>query len=210
MEDDGGFDFGSFNRSFTTFNLTIYVPNTRIRGDVEYDSLLTVREAAPGSELATFDQHYFTLADAPPADLAAQRVTFSLTPASSAGDIAALFSEPPSIRPDGALKFALIPFVNGTYTATFRVTRSDRAPCVAGDELVSAGRSECRALPLTIVVVPVNQPPEFTMSSYFSVVESAGPQVRVCVCFVCVCCVCVTCVFMYARTFTAQPACLYM
>ncbi len=183
MEDDGGYDTGSYNRSFTAFNLSVYVPNTRIRGDVEYDSVLTVPEASQASNFAAFQEHYFTLADAPPAYAASQLITFTLTPTGPASDLAALFSEAPHVRPDGTLTFRLRPFASGTYTSTVRVARIDRPVCAAGDEMVSAGRGECRALPFTITVLPVNQPPEFTLPSFFSVVESSGPQVfTTCMC----------------------------
>jgi hypothetical protein len=186
IEDDGGFDLGSYNRSFSSFNLSIYVPNTRISGDVEYDSVLTVPEASQASNFAAFQEHYFTLAAAPPAYAASQLITFSLTPTSPASDLAALFSEAPYIRPDGTLTFKLRPFRSGTYTATVRVARVDRPVCGAGDHLISAGRGECRALPFTLTVLPVNQPPEFTMPSFFSVVENSGPQVCT-LSYVCAC-----------------------
>lgn len=164
LEDDGDSSPGSFNRSFTSFQVDI----VGVEADVTYEPNLEVLEQASGSPQLSFDERYFVIAAAPQDP--SQLVTFSLPPPGDVGEH--LFEVPPAVDPRGHLSFKLRPFANGVFDTAVTLSRLDRPACVTDN-----ATDTCAALLLRITVLPVNQPPSFRLPPFFGVVQDCGPQV---------------------------------
>lgn len=168
-EDDGDTEGDSFNRSFADFTLTVV---REVETDVIYEPNLFLPEASPLSP--PFDQHYFTLPDAPPPHAAPQFVTFNVT-VDTLTDVL-FFETLPAVRPDGSLFFRLSPFANGFASFLVSVSQKDRPTCVRAEEHMGGAKGECTLLPLRINVLAVNQAPTFVLPSFLSVVQDSPLQ----------------------------------
>ncbi|TVP99516.1 MAG: tandem-95 repeat protein [Planctomycetaceae bacterium] len=95
-----------------------------------------------------------------------QTVEFFVQPV--AGNPANLFAEPPTVSPEGTLRFITVPDANGV--AVFTIYAQDSGP---HDPPLQVNRSPERTF--TITVIPVNDPPTFDLiSDQVTVLEDSG------------------------------------
>ena len=155
LSDNGG---GADTSADTTITITVSPIN-------DAPSFTTGGSVTVNEDSGAYSDDWASAISAGPANENSQTLTFQIT----ANDNAALFSVQPSIAPDGALSFTLLPDVNGD--AHLTVVLKDNGGTAAG----GADTSD-PAVNFTISVTAVNDTPAFAKGADVTVPEDDGPQ----------------------------------